>query len=298
MPNRPETSISLSSAERDILLKYFPKGVCAFDLEMTGLSPVFDKIIEIAAMKMDGNGNLTTYHTLVNPLITVPEHTVKYHGLRNEHLCDAPSLKKPLKEYLGFIDNAPLLAHNAIFDASFLFVGMNENQIPPGLSSVFDSCKLSRHMFKQLPDSNISPTDNRLASLAEFFKLDFDHHRALDDAAVCLKIMANLLLKLDKAQLSDKFKEWSYLFKLNSFLKPAEYILPKKLSELKELVQTQTVFEMRYRGGSVKDEFRPVKPLSLLAMPRGLVLYAECKKTNINKYFKVKKIQKIRLKEA
>lgn len=294
MPNRPLTNITLSATERDILLKYFPKGVCAFDLEMTGLSPLFDKIIEIAAMKLSPGGEVETFHALVNPLIPIPEHTTKYHGLTNEDLNSAATLKLPLKDFMSFVDHSPLVAHNGMFDASFLFVGMNEFRIMAGLSSVFDSCKLARHLFKNKAIEN-KPDDNRLGSLAKFYSLEFDHHRALDDAAVCLQLTAKLLLTMEEHKLEGNFRDWSYLFKLNSFQKPAEYILPKKITELKTLVQKQIPFEIKYKGGSIKDEFREIKPLSLLAMPRGLVLYAECKTSNINKYFRVKKIQKIRL---
>lgn len=294
MPNRPITDIELTSIEKDILLKYFPKGVCAFDLEMTGLSPLFDKIIEIAAMKLTSEGEVKTYHTLVNPLIPVPEHTTQYHGLTNKDLGDSPTLKAPLREFLEFVDHAPLIAHNGMFDASFLFVGMNEFRLKPGLSSIFDTCKLARHLFKsKLIDER--PTDNRLSTLAEFFEIEFDHHRALDDAAVCLKIMAKLLETLEQKELEANFKEWSFLFKLNSFLNSSEYILSKKILDIKQHVQRQIPFEIKYKGGSVKDEFREIKPLALLAMPRGLILYAECKVSKFNKYFRVKKIQKIRI---
>lgn len=297
MPNRPTTDITLSKIERDILLKYFPKGVCAFDLEMTGLSPLFDKIIEVAAMKIDSEGKLETFHALINPLIPIPEHTTKYHGLTNEDLNSSPTLKVPLKEFLDFVDNSPLIAHNGMFDASFLFVGMNEHRIAPGLSSVFDTCKLARHLFKN-KNITLKPEDNKLATLAKFYSLEFDHHRALDDAAVCLQLMAMLLMTMEDNELGENFRDWSYLFKLNSFQKPSEYILSKKILELKSLVQKQTPFEIKYRGGSIKDEFRIIKPLSMLAMPKGLVLYAECKASNINKYFRVKKIQKIRIPEV
>ena len=293
MPNRPNTDIVLSQVEQSNLLKYFPTGVCAFDLEMTGLSPLFDKIIEIAAMKLLPDGTVETFHALVNPLIPIPEHTIKFHGLTNEHLADAPTLKNPLKEFLDFVDNTPMIAHNGMFDASFLFVGMNEYRIKPGLSSVYDTCRLARHIFKIKKIEKRAP-DQKLSTLATFYGLEFDHHRALDDAAVCLQIMGRLIGTLEEAGAQENFKDWAHLFKLNSFLKPSEYILSKKILDIKSLVQQQIPFEIRYKGGSIKDEFREIKPLALLAMPRGLVLYAECKVSNINKYFRVKKIQKIR----
>ncbi len=172
MSKRLETNVKLSSSEKEILLEIFPNGITAFDLEMTGLSPVYDKIIEIAGMKLTKDGEIETFHTLVNPLIPIPEHTIKYHGLTNADLNTASTLKSPLRDFLSFVGDSPLVAHNGIFDTSFLFVGMNDHRFSASLSSVFDTCKLSRHLFKH-KDLPQKPDDNKLSTLASFFDLKF-----------------------------------------------------------------------------------------------------------------------------
>jgi DNA polymerase-3 subunit epsilon len=289
------SEIAITSAEKAVLFEYFPKGITAFDLEMTGLSPLLDKIIEIAAVKLLPDGEVKTFHQLINPLITIPEHTIQFHGLRNEDLKDEPALKIPLKSFLQFIDNSPLLAHNGMFDASFMIVGMHENGLIAGLSDVFDSCKLSRLIFKSKRSKQLTaPDNNKLSGLASFYEIKFTHHQAMDDAIVCLKVFAQLLLEHKENHSSTPIKDLAFLFKLNSFKQPGEYILPNKIAAIKPWVQSQSVFEMKYKGGSMKGEFRKIKPLSLLALPQGLVLYAECLVTSINKYFQVKKIQSVR----
>ncbi|MBT4790438.1 MAG: 3'-5' exonuclease [Halobacteriovoraceae bacterium] len=286
------SSLSLTDIEVKILLEFFPQGICAFDLEMTGLSPMLDKIIEIAAYKLLADGSFQTYHSLVNPLIPIPPKTIAFHGLTNDILRTAQTLKKPLTQFLDFYQSSPLIAHNAMFDIGFLIRGIHEHNFSISLSSVYDSCKMARNLFKKHPQA---PENSKLATLATYFEIDFDHHQALDDAIVCLKIYARCLIELKTKFPNKNNKELSFLFKLNSFQKCENYLLPNKLSALKEYIPLQQKIFIKYKGGSYKGEFRPIKPISLLPMPQGLILYAQCLHTDYNKYFQIKKIQSLTL---
>jgi DNA polymerase III epsilon subunit-like protein len=73
--SRSQSSLNLSPPEVSSLLKLFPKGIVAVDLETTGLSPLVDKIIEIAAVKISDLGEVTFYHQLINPLMVLPMKT-------------------------------------------------------------------------------------------------------------------------------------------------------------------------------------------------------------------------------
>lgn len=290
MHSRPKTALTLSPKEIQIILEFFPKGICAFDLEMTGLSPMFDKIIEIAACRILPDGTLDTFHSLVNPLIPIPEHTIQYHQLTNDTLRDAHTLRKPLLEFISFYKNLPLVAHNALFDASFLIRGIHEFRYHISLSDVYDSCRMSRSIYKK----HTSPPKNfKLSTLAQYFGIEFSHHQALDDAISCLKIYAECLQELKNNHPGKNVKSLSFLFKLGAFKRAQDYMLPHKLHELKSHVQKQNIIYIKYKGGSHKGTYRPVKPISILPMPQGLILYAECLLTKMNKYFHVKKIQSL-----
>lgn len=70
-------------------MHYFPKGIVAFDLETTGLSPLLDKIIEISAIKI--TDKIETFHSLIDPKIPIPDITSKIHGLYDEDVKGALS---------------------------------------------------------------------------------------------------------------------------------------------------------------------------------------------------------------
>ena len=294
MTNRPNTSVRLEKSEIELLLKYFPKGIVAFDLEMTGLSPVFDKIIEIAALKIDSNGDVTTFHKMINPLITIPDYTIEYHGITNEMVRDCPSLKVPLKEFTDFYGNHPLLAHNAQFDMGFIVRGNHEYNYPFSLSDIFDSCKFSRALYKKEKNLELRPKSFKLSDLAKFFDFSFTHHKALDDAIICLKVYIKCLEKFNDYTGQRTLKDLSFLFKINSFKKPIEYELPKKLTPIREFLKTREKVYIKYKGSSTGDNFRPIKPIALIPMPQGLILYAECLNDNLNKHFMVKKIKDLK----
>jgi DNA polymerase III epsilon subunit family exonuclease len=294
MTKRLETSVLLEPSEIEILLAHFPKGMVAFDLEMTGLSPTFDKIIEIAAVKVDADGSVSTFHEMVNPLITIPEYTIEFHGITNDMVRDSRSLKLPLREFTSFYGNLPLLAHNAQFDMGFIVRGNHEFNYPFSLSDIYDSCKFPRALYKKETGDD-RPKNFKLSSLAEFYEFDFNHHQALDDALISLKIFIKCLTKFETYTGKRTLRDLCYLFKINSFKKPIEYELPKKLHAIQDCLRTRSEISIKYKGSSTGDNFRKVKPIALIPMPQGLILYAECLKDKMNKHFMVKKIKELKL---
>jgi DNA polymerase-3 subunit epsilon len=295
MINRPDSSVTLNQVEVRTLLKYFPKGIVAFDLEMTGLSPVFDRIIEIAAIKVNASGVVSTFHEMVNPLIPIPDYTVEYHGITNEMVRECQTLKKPLKDFTDFYSNLPLLAHNAKFDMGFIVRGNHEYNYPFSLSDIYDSCKFSRALYKKEKDLEKKPKSFKLSDLAEFFNFSFTHHKALDDAIISLKVFSQCLIRFESYTGKRSLKDLSFLFKINSFKKPIEYELPKKLIPIKEYLKSRGQVLIKYKGSSTGDAFRAIKPIAFIPMPQGLILYAECLSDNMNKHFMVKKIKDLKI---
>lgn len=301
---RPKTQLTLSPQEKKILLTLFPRGVVAFDLEMTGLTPVVDKIIEIAAIKLGPEGKISTFHQLVNPLVEISEQSVQFHKITNDAVRDKPSIKEPLKRFVEFFGDMPLIAHNARFDAAFIVKAMHEFNYPFSLSDIYDSCMINRSFYKKNTLGDSKPASFKLSELASFYQFDFTHHQAMDDAIVSLKTFAQCALALesklseknsdavnDTKKLSSEIKSMGFLFKLNSFQKREEYILSKKHLPLIDYARERVEIEIIYQGGRRKNVFRPITPIAILPMPTGMVLYALCLLEDKHKYFKLKKIK-------
>jgi DNA polymerase-3 subunit epsilon len=290
--SRTSTDLTLSRSEMDQILKLFPYGVVAIDLETTGLSPLVDRIIEIAAVKITPRYDIEVFHQLINPMTDISAANSAIHGLNNTDLKDAPTLKRPMKMLWDFVGRSPLLAHNALFDGSFLVKGSHDYLIDLPLSRIFDSAKYARALLKN-PEAEAegkAPKNFKLSTLAEFYKIPLNHHVALEDTFACLKVMAALIERTPLDKQVD-FKERSFTMAMSQYKKDLAFVVPERFGDLKELIKNQTVIEIHYSGGTVEDEWRPVKPIGLLPMPRGPVLYGVCLVTNMNKSFVLKRIK-------
>lgn len=283
--SRSQSSLTLSPSEITSLLSLFPKGLVAVDLETTGLSPLVDKIIEIAAVKITPEGDLSEFHTLINPLIDIPEFTIQFHGLNNEDLKLAPTIKKPLKDFWNFVGRHPMIAHNSTFDLGYLIKSSHDFQIEFPPLDIYDSCRWGRAAYKPLENP---PTNYKLSTLSEYCGFKLNHHVAIEDTYACLKIMAHIgLLSIDQKTPMHK----SFVFRLSQFEKADCFNFSTRLKGLAELVQTKKLLNLEYKGTSIKTPQRPVRPIGLMPLPKGPVLFAECLLTGMNKSFLLKKIK-------
>ena len=273
----------LENEEMEILLKNFPDGVIALDLETTGLSPLIDKIIEISAVKVTKNG-IDSFNQLINPQIPIPPFTITIHGIRDDMVRNSPTIDKVLPEFMKFIGDLPLIAHNAQFDTGFIVFNLHQEKLGVTKSPIYCSCRLSRKVFNEMPN-------HKLATVASGLDIEIvNHHRALDDAIASLRIYAHGLLRACDEKKQKQTKNESHILDLSSFDMDKSFEIPDHLELLKEKVHTQEIIEIKYTGGSHKNKFRPVKALSLLPLPAGNVLYGYCFLSKLHKSFLLSKI--------
>ncbi|HXH75961.1 MAG TPA: exonuclease domain-containing protein [Bacteriovoracaceae bacterium] len=284
--SRSQSALILSSLEVSSILKLFPKGLVAVDLETTGLSPLVDKIIEIAAVKVTPEGQISAFHQLINPLIDIPEFTIQFHGLTNEHLKLSPTIRKPLKEFWEFSGRFPMIAHNSTFDLGYLIKSSHDFQIEFPPLDIYDSCRFLRAIFKN--KDLTAPKNFKLSTLSEFYGIELHHHVAMEDTLACLKIMAHAAaIDVDHKIPMEK----SFVFRLSHFNRNDCFNYSTRLEGLKLLVQSKKLVVLDYRGGSAIGKVRPVRPIGLMPLPKGPVLFAECLLTGMNKSFLLKKIK-------
>lgn len=281
-----ENSMDLTESEKQILWEFFPKGIIAIDLETTGLSPLVDRIIEIGAVKITPSGT-SIFQTLINPEILIPQHTIDIHHITDEMVKDSPLLHTVLEPLKEFMEDLPIIAHNAKFDLGFIVMGMQKSSIQLLANDIYCSCKLARHTHMEI-------ANHKLSTLVKELNIPLlNHHRAIDDAFASLKIFMDSLKRI-KTPLSPMLKRYGHLFSLNEFEKFEATSIPPHLAALEKLVKEAAVVEIVYSGGNHKNEYRPVKLTSLLNTTEGNILYARCLWSDMQKSFKLQKITEFR----
>ena len=93
-----------------------------FDTETTGLNPAGgDRIVEIGCIEIFNRVETGRhFHAYFNPERPMPSEAEAVHGLTNVFLSDKPKFGERAEELLEFLEDSPLVAHNASFDFGFL----------------------------------------------------------------------------------------------------------------------------------------------------------------------------------
>ena len=155
-----------------------------FDIETTGLSSKNDEITEIGAIKIKGGKAIDSFSALVNPGKHIPEKIVELTGISDNMVKDKPTIEEVLPEFLNFIGDSPVVAHNADFDTGFIRDKANRYNMNFGNIAV-DTLKLARVLLPNLKR-------HRLNIIAKELNISLEnHHRAVDDA----KATADIFIK-------------------------------------------------------------------------------------------------------
>ncbi|MBE6933699.1 MAG: PolC-type DNA polymerase III [Ruminococcaceae bacterium] len=163
----------------------------AFDLETTGLSSKTDTIIEIGAVLMQNGREIDRFQTFVDPCRKLDQKIVELTGITDSMLVGAPKIEEVLPQFLEFVGNRVLVAHNSDFDTGFIRAACEKLELPYTYTAA-DTLILSQNLLPHLSKFKLDVVANAL-SLP-----DFHHHRAADDAVICGSIMARLLRMLEE----------------------------------------------------------------------------------------------------
>lgn len=120
-----------------------------FDTETTGFTPASGhRLIEIAAIELiDMEKTGEKFHVYVNPEMKVPEDAVKVHGITTEFLADKPKFAEIHRQFVDFVGDAALVAHNISFDMSFINFELGKLQIAPLTNQRIDTMALAKRRF-------------------------------------------------------------------------------------------------------------------------------------------------------
>ena len=94
-----------------------------FDVETTGLSNQYDKIIELAAVKVKDGEIIDKFERFSNPHERLSETIKNLTHISDDMLVDAPEIEEVLTEFKSWVGDAIFVAHNASFDMGFIDTG-------------------------------------------------------------------------------------------------------------------------------------------------------------------------------
>jgi DNA polymerase-3 subunit epsilon len=161
-----------------------------FDTETTGLDPAQGhRIVEIGAVEISNlipTGRV--FHVYLNPERDMPEEAFRVHGLSNEFLLQHKRFADIVAEFIDFIEDSPLVAHNAEFDTRFLNAELVLVDLPALAGSrIVDTLAMARRLNPGSPAS--------LDALCQRYGIDSsrrEKHGALLDAGLLAEVYAEL----------------------------------------------------------------------------------------------------------
>jgi DNA polymerase III subunit epsilon len=162
-----------------------------FDTETTGLDPnQGDRLVEIGCIELVNRfPSGRTFHCYFNPERDMPEAAFKVHGLSFDFLKDKPLFIHKVEELIEFLGDAPLIAHNAMFDLGFLNAELGRaKKIAVSRERLVDTLMLARRKY---PGGS-----NRLDDLCVRYKIDNSKrvkHGALLDAELLAEVYVELI---------------------------------------------------------------------------------------------------------
>jgi DNA polymerase III subunit epsilon len=161
------------------------------DTETTGLEPQQGhRLIEVGCVELVNRMPTGKFfHCYLNPERDVPLEAVEIHGLSAEVLADKPRFAEIVDELLAFLGEAPLVAHNAMFDLSFLNAELERSgRQALSYTRLIDTLLLARRKHPAMP--------NRLDDLCARYAIDLSRrtkHGALLDAELLAEVYLELI---------------------------------------------------------------------------------------------------------
>lgn len=176
-----------------------------FDVETTGLSSVYDTIIEIGAVKMKDGVVLDRFDKFINPHHELSEQTINLTSITDEMVQAADDEAVVIKQFMDFYGDRPLCGHNVQFDVGFVNAALKRCNLPQITQPVVDTLEVSRLLHPE-------QSRHTLDSLCRKYNVVLEHHhRANQDAEATGYLMFKLL-----DDLKEKYHE-DDLGKMNDF---------------------------------------------------------------------------------
>ncbi|MFN3347784.1 DNA polymerase III subunit epsilon [Pseudorhodoplanes sp.] len=165
-----------------------------FDTETTGLDPVQGhRLVEIGCVELLNRFPTgRTFHKYINPDRDMPVEAFNVHGLSLEFLRQHPLFHDIADEFLDFVGDAPLVAHNGYFDLAFINSELDLAKRPVfARDRIIDTLMLARRKHPGV--------SNRLDDLCLRYKID-NSKRTKHGALLDAELLAEVYIELTDAR--------------------------------------------------------------------------------------------------
>ncbi len=241
---------------------------CVFDIETTGLSDVDDRITEIGAVIYKDGRMIDHFQSFVNPGRPIPPAIQRLTGIRDKDVFDAPDEAEVVGKFLDFAGGRPLCAHNADFDVGFITAAAGRMGRP--FHPLYcDTLALAQSLLPGLKRYKLDVVSDHLGLPP------FNHHRAVDDATVCARLLEAFLRRLSERGVTTLSEANELCVALRKKGRPP------RTRHISILVKNRTGLKNLYElvSKSHLEHFRknPIIPKSLLMQHReGLIVGSAC----------------------
>lgn len=147
-----------------------------FDVETTGLSAIYNDLIQVAASKMYKGNIIAEFDEFINPGHPLSAFTTELTGITDDHVKNAKPLVQVLKEFQEFCKDTVLVAHNATFDVGFMNANYERHGLPKITQPVIDTLEFARNLYPDYKRHGLGPLTKRFGVALEH------HHMANYDA--------------------------------------------------------------------------------------------------------------------
>lgn len=167
-----------------------------------------ESAVSIGLVKYTNGKKTDEYYSLIRPpvLYIRPDFT-DIHGLKIQDVKDAPRFNEIWSEIKVFIQDYPLVAHNANFDMGVLCALIHYYKLDLPSVLYYDSLQISRRTWPEL-------SSHKLTSLGNFFGIEYEAHNALADSDTCAQIIIKAAEKKEVSCLKDLSERYGRLKQL------------------------------------------------------------------------------------
>lgn len=218
----------------------------AFDLETTGLSSRYDRIVEIGAVKVQNGIVVDKLSLLINPKMKISKSASRVSGITDEDVADKPVIEEVIDQILNFFGSNILITHNAVFDIEFMNATLVRLGRPKLTNPSIDTLSLSRAIYT-------ASKAHSLKALSKKVGVRYDEdlaHRALYDAEVLHEVWQSIADTLEKETPGITHANLDGLVSSSEMIKYARpthvVVLAKNKQGIKDLFELITLSHVEY----------------------------------------------------